>query len=122
MMKKLRYLLIAFAAMMALNVSAQSLAQAPETQMHSTSSMVGSGSTLPQAVQTGAYTTYETGAPGRAGSVVKRAVDPEDQPDVPTPGDNEDPDSTPIGDGMWAMMLFACAYLISRVVRKRERV
>ena len=120
-MKKLRYLLIAFAAMMALNVSAQSLAQAPEAQMQSTSSMAGSGSTLPQAVQTGAYTTYETGAPGRAGSVVKRAVDPEDQPDVPTPGDNEDPDSTPIGDGMWALMLFVCAYLLMRVVRKRTR-
>ena len=110
-MKALRYLLIAFAVMMVLNVSAQGLAQAPEAQMQSTSSMVGSGSTLPQAVQTGAYTTYDEGATA-----------PAHKPGVKTrPPDWEDPYDDPIGDGMWALMLFACAYLILRVVRKRTR-
>ena len=111
-MKALRYLLIAFAVMTALSVSAQSLAQAPEAQMQSTSSMVGSGSTLPQAVQTGAYTTYDEGVTA-----------PAHKPGVKTerPPDWEDPYDDPIGDGMWAMMFLACMYLILRVVRKRPR-
>ena len=36
---------------------------------------------------------------------------------IPPP---EDPgDTVPLGDGMWALMLLACAYLIVRVTRKR---
>ena len=117
-MKALRYLLIAFAAMMALSVSAQGLAQAPEAQMQSTSSMVGSGSTLPQAVQCGAHTTYD-GEQARNGDIAHRIGNTGGSD--PGPEDPDDPWATPIGDGMWAMMLFACAYLISRVVRKRTR-
>ena len=111
-MKALRYLLIAFAVMTALSVSAQSLAQAPEAQMQSTSSMVGSGSTLPQAVQTGAYTTYDEGVTA-----------PAHKPGVKTrPPDWEDPYDDPIGDAAWPLALCALAYLIMRVARRRKRV
>ena len=119
-MKALRYLLIAFTAMMVMNVQAaqakaQSLAQEPQVGFQSTSSMVGSGSTLPQAAQNGAYTTYD--------------VDQElarDKGVIRTWSDDEDPDNpgepNPIGDGLWALLALACAYLIIRVARRRKRV
>ena len=117
-MKTLRYLLIAFAAMMALSVSAQSLAQAPEAQMQSTSSMVGTGSTLPQAVQTGAYTTYD-GEPARNGDIAHRIGN--NGGSDPGPEDPDDPWATPIGDAAWPLALCALAYLIMRVARVRKR-
>ena len=116
-MKALRYLLIAFAAMMVVNVQAaqakaQSMAQEPQIGFQSTSSMVGSGSTLPQAVQTGAYTTYDEGVTA-----------PAHKPGVKTrPPDWEDPYDDPIGDAAWPLALCALAYLIMRVARRRKRV
>ena len=120
MEKTLRYLLIAFAAMMisvqAAEAHAQSLAQEPQVGWQSTSSMAGSGSTLPQAVQRGTYTTYDmNGEIGRGPDVIKRVNDDD------SPG-TEPGQESPIGDGMWALMLFVCAYLLMRVVRKRTRV
>ena len=117
-MKAVRYLLIAFAVMTALSVSAQSLAQAPEAQMHSTSSMVGSGSALPQAVQCGAHTTYD-GEQARNGDIAHRIGN--NGGGDPGPEDPDDIWATPIGDVLWPMMFFACVYLILRVVRKRAR-
>ena len=126
-MKTLRYLLISFAVMMVVNVQAaqakaQSLAQEPTTEFHSTSSMVGSGTTLPMAVETGAYTTYDVNAPGtrsnKAG--IRRGLDDDDK-EITTPDDNADIDATPIGDGIGALALLACAYVLLRYVRMRKR-
>ena len=123
-MKTLRYLLIAFAAMTVLSVSAQSMAQQPGTEFHSTSSMVGSGSTLPQAAQSGAYTTYETG-PVKIGSVIKRdetgfGGDDDDDPDKPS-GDHSEMWDNPIGDAAWPLALCALAFALFRYVRQRTR-
>jgi len=41
---------------------------------------------------------------------------------IVTPDQNDDddrPNGTPLGDGVWPLLLFACAYLIVRVTRKR---
>ena len=119
-MKALRYLLIAFAAMMVVNVQAaqakaQSMAQEPQIGFQSTSSMVGSGSTLPQAVRTGAYTTYDE-VEGPNSVIHKIGGNTEGGSD-----DREDPYGNPIGDGLWALLVLACAYLIMRVVRQRTR-
>ena len=123
-MKTLRYLLMAFTAMMVVNVQAaqakaQSMAQEPQVGFQSTSSMVGSGSTLPQAVQTGAYTTYDQEV-WRGNGGIKRGLGGDDG-EVTIPDDNADIDATPIGDGLWALLALACAYLIMRVVRQRTR-
>ena len=126
-MKTLRYLLITFAVVMmslqVVNAKAQNLAEQPRAEFHTTSSMVGSGSTLPQAAQSGAYTTYDIGAPGRSNkSGIKRGLDDDDKPDVTIPDDNSDPDATPIGDGLWALLF--CAAIFGGVIafrRKRQQ-
>ena len=118
-MKALRYLLITFAVMMVMSVSAQSLAQEPQIGFQSTSSMVGSGSTLPQAALEGPTTTYETGFPGRSGAPGIKKIGGN------TTGgsdDREDPYENPIGDGVWALLF--CAAVFSGVIafrRKRQQ-
>lgn len=113
-MKTLRYLLITFAVMMVIGVSAQSLAQPPSADFQSTSSMLGSGSNLPQAAQSGVVMSYDLGASER-----------DNKPGIRKgwgTGDNDRPEpyEDPIGDGVWAMVLLACAYVIFRYVRTRK--
>ena len=122
-MKALRYLLITFmVSWMALSAKAQTFAQQPQVGFQSTSSMVGSGSTLPQAAQTGAYTTYDWN-----GEIAKDKWGGLRREDGDGDGfeDDDDPDKPaepfPIGDGSWALLALACAYLITRVVRLRKR-
>jgi len=117
-MKALRYLLIAFAAMTVLSVSAQSLAQEPQIGFQSTSSMVGSGTTLPMAVENGAYTTYEEEI-YRGSGVIKREDDGFE--DDPFSGHGDDPFGNPVGDAAWPLALCALAFALFRYVRKRTR-
>ena len=114
--------------MMVMSVSAQSLAQQPSADFHSTSSMVGAGSSLPQAVQTGAYTTYDAGYnPSRAN---KPGIRRDENPGGgfnPGGGDGEPDDreemwKDPIGEGMWALLF--CAAIFGGVIafrRKRQQ-
>ena len=121
-MKTLRYLLMVVAMVSVLGVYAQGTAQFPEATMQSTSSMVGAGSSLPQAAATGATLAGETPAaysPGRAGHIRRGVVDDDD--DIPKPGDNVDPDATPIGDVFWPLMVLALAYALVRVILNRKR-
>ena len=122
MEKTLRYLLVSFAVMAVISVSAQSLAEPPRADFHSTSSMVGSGSTLPQAVQEGTYTTYDMNSNAiRANKPgVRRGLDPEDEGEggqTPKPGQ-----PFPIGDAAWPLLF--CAAIFSGVIafrRKRQQ-
>ena len=102
-----------------LGVYAQGTAQFPEATMQSTSTMVGTGSTLPQAAVSGASLAGETPAayaPGRAGKIRR---------DVGGGGttEDEDPDEQdepfPMGDAALPLALCALAYLIVRVARRR---
>ena len=139
-MKALRYLLMMLVVTGVLSVSAQTPkygrtyrperqtygvyvnAQMPNAEMRSTSStFMTTGSTLPQAAVTGTTTAEETvgGRPGK----IRRAGEGdgfEDEGEEPATGNPGEP--APIGDGLWALMLLECAYLIMRVVRKRTRV
>ena len=123
-MKALRYLLIVMSLVSVLSVTAQGTAQLPEVQMQSTSVMVGSGSTLPQAATTGAYVTGST-----VGTYSPAKIHPgnvrRDVGGGGTTEDDDDPDNPgepfPIGDALWPLALLACAYLIIRVVRARKR-
>jgi len=118
-MKTLRYLLMVVAMVSVLGVYAQGTAQFPEATMQSTSTMVGTGSTLPQAAVSGASLAGETPAayaPGRAGKIRR---------DVGGGGttEDEDPDEQdepfPMGDAALPLALCALAYLIVRVARRR---
>ena len=135
----LRYLLSMMMVLSVLSVSAQTpkygktynpnsrvysaekaFAQMPVATMGSTSSdLVSSGSSLPQAAVTGTTTTYDVPANTRLGQI--RRVGEDDGFD----DDDDDPENPanpfPIGDGLWAMMLLACAYLGMRVFLKRKR-
>ena len=123
-MKALRYLLMVVAMVSVLSVKAQGTAQLPQTQMKSTSVMVGSGSALPQAATTGAVLTGET--PGTYSSVYhpggprRITINPGDEPG-PDEGDNSEPWEDPIGDAVWPLLALAGLYLIIRVGRKRAR-
>ena len=116
-MKTLRYLLITFAVMLVMSVNAQGLAEKPQVGFQSTSSMVGSGSTLPQAAQTGTWTTYDEGVGGTRANKpgIRRGLDDDD--DINKPGQ-----PFPIGEGMWVLMF--CAVIFSGVIafrRKRQQ-
>ena len=119
-MKALRYLLITFAVMMislqAVSVKAQDYAQPPRTEFQSTSSMVWSGSTLPQAAQSGAYTTYDGGTRANMPGI-RRDGDPFGDETI---GGTEKPlePGTPIGDGVWALLALAAVYAVFRIRRK----
>ncbi len=123
-MKALRYLLVSFAVMMVMSVSAQSLAQQPQAEFHSTSSMVTSGSTLPQAAQSGVYTTYDVGLGTRNNKPGIRREDKDGDgfEDENFSEHGDDPYGDPIGEGMWALALLAMVYGVWCRVYKRKRV
>lgn len=128
-MRALRYLLIVAlvsltSVLSATNVAAQNLAQQPEMQMHSTSGMVYSGSTLPQAAAEGAYVTGTTigtyspadGSNNSGPHRAKKGWGGEGEP-----GDRPEPWETPLGDAALPLALCALAYLIYTFVRARVR-
>ena len=139
-MKALRYLLMMVAVMGVLSVSAQTpkygttykpekhvmhpsvQAQLPEATMYSTGSVIMySGSSLPQAAVTGVTTIDNSGQPGRH---IRRAGEDdgfEDEGEGGEPGSGLPGEPAPIGDTAWPLALCALAYLIVRVVRRRQR-
>lgn len=106
--------------MMIMSVNAQSLAEPPRADFHSTSSMVTSGSTLPQAAQSGVYTTYDGGTRANMPGIKRVGEDDgfeEGETDPENPGE-----PFPIGEGMWALLF--CAAVFSGVIafrRKRQQ-
>ena len=108
-MKALRYLLMVVAMVSVLSVKAQGTTQLPEVQMQSTSVMMSSGSSLPQAAVTGVVTTNETPARANIG-----------QPRRERPGDWTDPYKDPIGDAVWPLLALAAAYALLRVYRRKR--
>lgn len=105
-------------------------ARAPFTQdvelaqykFHSTSAMAGSGSSLPIAARNGM--TFGSGTSDDKSSALsgrRRIGGSGSGTGGNEAEENDDPQETPIGDGVWAMLLMAAGYLIYRVrTRKRE--
>lgn len=117
-MKTMRYLWLAIAIVSVLSLFAQSTVQMPTMNMRSTSSMVYSGSSLPQAAATGVVLTTDQ-APSQAPRNVpirKAVVDGDDTPEKPQ-GPNEDP----LGDVVWPLMLLAMGYVGVRVVWRKKQ-
>ncbi len=115
--KALRYLLILVAMLSVLSLSAQNMAQQPSSDFRSTSVMMGTGSTLPQAAQTGTVTTYDMpSSPKHPGHIRRGDGDWEDD----DPHDDEEPWTTPIGDAMWPLLMLALAYVFARAFRRKR--
>ena len=106
-MKAMKQLLIVIGLVSLLNFLAQDIYAMPEAQMYSTSAMLGSGSSLPQAAVTGTTTTYDEPSPTITGP--KRA----------RPEDNKDPYDDPLGDAVLPLLLLAAGYMLF-VARKRR--
>ena len=131
-MKTLRYLLIVMmlSAASVLFAAAQSLAQQPKAEMHSTSGMVYSGSTLPSAAASGTVTTgsklgtYETASSTSEGPSGRRKVGGGGGGGGSSEGgpeDREDPYADPLGDAALPLMLLALAYIGARTFLRRKR-
>ena len=112
-MKAMKLLLIVFGLVSVLSLSAQMFAEQPSMQMHSTSTMMGSGSELPQAALTGTYTTYSSG-PSYAPRGPQRGAADGDAP----PADPDGPMQEPLGDTPWFFMLLLVAGYALRVGKK----
>jgi len=140
-MKKFMYLLMALMLLCGLSMNAQTYgkpyrpqytqrqhfsgySQAPTVIMRSTSTLSGSGSTLPQAAITGTYTADQMNAATRGPRRVGEGGGFADQDDYEDDKDDPNPDlpgdNVPIGDALLPLMLCALAYLIFRA-RKRAK-
>lgn len=121
----LRYLLIVMMLSVAslAFATAQSLAQQPKAEMHSTSGMVYSGSTLPSAAVDGAVltgTTVGTYAPVTT-SGPHRAKKEDDDWEDDEWGHTDDPWATPLGDAALPLALLACMYIGVRAFISNKR-
>ncbi|MBQ8704751.1 MAG: hypothetical protein IJ548_00415 [Paludibacteraceae bacterium] len=119
-MKTLRYLLMSLAIVSVLSISAQEPAQdwgkEPESRMHSTSAMAGSGSTLPFAAVDGVTTTCVSPAKAPAGP---RRIGGGNSGGGDGPTTPEDVWSTPLGDALWSLALLALVFVFGKWTAKK---
>lgn len=104
-MKAMKSLLIVLGLASVLSLSAQTFAEQPTVQMHSTSAMMGSGSELPQAAVTGTYTTYTSNGVGSSYIPTGPQRGAADGDGDTPPSDPEGPMENPVGDTPWLLML-----------------
>lgn len=102
-MKAMKFLLIVLGLASVLSLSAQTFAEQPVVQMHSTSAMMGSGSELPQAAISGVSTTYSSSTYGGV-SGPKRIGGGDGGGQEEDPENPEDVYDNPIGDTPWVLM------------------
>lgn len=105
-MKAIKLVLIVIGLASVLSISAQTFAEQPVVQMHSTSAMMGSGSELPQAAITGVSTTY--GNSTNNGVTGPKRIGGGNNNGEGGGEDIENPDDvygTPLGDTPWLLML-----------------
>lgn len=107
-MKAMRYLLSVIVIVSAITLQAQDLAHYPIAQMHSTSSMIASGSSLPQAAVTGAYTTSDAPSSGPRRAKFDDPFGDNNINDVQNPSQP----GTPLPDGTWALLFCAALFTL----------
>ena len=116
-MKAIKLVLIVFGLVSVLSLSAQTFAEQPSMQMHSTSAMMGSGSELPQAAISGVSTTYSSSTYGGV-SGPKRIGGGDGGGQEEDPENPEDVYYTPLGDTPWLLMLLLALGYALRVGKK----
>ena len=109
-MKAIKQLLIAIGLISVLTISAQTITEYPAPQMHSTSTMVGSGSTLPNAASSGFISADDNLNSSNFNTPrgPRRAKEEDDEP----PTNPNGPMENPIGDAILPLLLLAAAYVI----------
>lgn len=115
-MKAMKFLLIVLGLASVLSLSAQTFAEQPVVQMHSTSAMMGSGSELPQAAVTGVSTTYTSNGVGSSYIPTGPQRSGENRP-----GDNEEPFDDPVGDTPWVLMALLVGGYALRISLRRAQ-
>lgn len=99
-------------------------ASAPTMGFQSTSAYSGQFSNGQQSMLNSDGTVngdaYMGSLPGR--SIRKSGTGSSVQPGTPDEGEEEEGEQQPLGDGLMALMLCACAYLIVRATRKEEKI
>lgn len=113
-MKTMKHILLIFLLSYSIITLGNTDATYQYLEFQSTSSMLGAGSQLPSAAQTGVSLT-ET-EPNRAHSGPRR---------VSQDGGYADPDydtKDPIGDALWPLLALAAAYAVLRVYRRKRSV
>ena len=102
-MKAMKQLLIVVGLISALALNAQTITDYPVAQMHSTSAMIGFGSTLPNAASSGFISADDilNSSSNNTPSGPRRAKEEDDTPPANPPGPNE----YPLGDTPWLLML-----------------
>lgn len=116
-MKAIKQLLIAIGLISVLTISAQTITEYPAPQMHSTSTMVGSGSTLPNAASSGfisADDNLNSSSNNNTPSGPRRAKEEGDD----TPPDPNGPMENPLGDAILPLLLLAAGYVFF-IARRR---
>ena len=120
-MKAMKFLLIVLGLMSVLSISAQTFAEQPTVQMHSTSAMMGSGSELPQAAVTGVSTTYTSNGVGSSYIPTGPQRGAADGDDDKPPHDPDGPMENPVGDMPWALMLLLAGGYALRISLRRAQ-
>ena len=116
----MKYILIVFGLISVLTLNAQRLTDYPVAQMHSTSTMIGSGSALPCAAYTGYVSaddnlnSYSPRGPHRAA-----AKEDEEEGDTPPPDPNG-PMEDPLTDAVPCLLLLALGYVL--YLRRKKSV
>lgn len=114
MMKTLKYILLISLVLVSLPMAvAQSWAQQPSVEFHSTSTMMGSGTELPMAAIDGVMTADVVGN-GMGGDNYIATGPQRVGPDTPP----EDPYDGPLGDTPWVLMLLLALGYALRVGKK----
>lgn len=97
-MKTLKYIMTVITVVALAEVAHAQYASNPTYNFQSTSTMVGSGSSLPSAATAGVMTTYDEDYSSSRGNIRKVG---------PRPGD---PGSVPVGSGVGVLLLLAIGY------------
>ena len=112
-MKTMKQLLIVIGLISVLTISAQTITEYPVVQMHSTSTMVGSGSTLPNAASSGFISADDNlnSSSNNTPRGPRRVID-EDDKEEEKPEGWKDPMEDPLGDAVIPLLLLAVGYSI----------
>jgi hypothetical protein len=115
-MKAIKQLLIAIGLISVLTISAQTITEYPAPQMHSTSTMVGSGSTLPNAASSGFISADDNLNSSNINTPrgPRRAKEEGDEP----PTNPNGPMENPLGDAILPLLLLAAGYVFF-IARRR---
>lgn len=108
-MKAMKHILIVIGLMSIITLTAQTVIEYPIAQMHSTSAMVESGSSLPNAAVTG-FISADDNLPSSSPRGPRRVIVDDDEKEKPDTW--EDPFKDPLTDAVPCLLLLAIGYAI----------